>query len=335
MTETDKVAPNSMDVALEKREELTRILRRSFPELISDGTINFDMLQRMLGNWVEPNKERFGLSWPGKAECMRIIQQPSIATLKPDFLASVDFDQTENIFIEGDNLEVLKILQKSYFSKIKCIYIDPPYNTGKEFIYPDKYSESLETYLEYTGQINGEGRRFTTNVDTAGRYHSRWLNMMYPRLYLAKNLLKSDGAIFISIDDHEVMNLRSICDEIFGEENHIATISILNNLKGRNDKKNVATCHEYLVVYGNEEFESLGIPLTQEQLEQYKYNDENGKPYALRDLRKRGGPDKRADRPNMYFPIFFNEKTGKCALERKSGDDVEILPLLGDGADGR
>ncbi|MGR9398105.1 site-specific DNA-methyltransferase (plasmid) [Rhizobium leguminosarum] len=324
----------SMDVAQEKREELKRILGQAFPEALAEGVIDFDQLKRVLGEWVDPGKERFGLNWPGKAECMKIIQQPSVATLKPVREESVNFDETENLFIEGDNLEVLKLLQKAYFGKIKMIYIDPPYNTGNEFIYPDKFSETLDTYLAYTGQIDSDGRKFSTNTDASGRYHSRWLNMIFPRLYLARNLLREDGAVFISIDDHEVMNLRAMCDQIFGEENHIATLSVLNNLKGRNDKKNVATCHEYLVVYGNERFESYGLPLTAEQLSQYKHKDAQGNLYALRDLRKRGGNDKRADRPNLYFPIYYNQKNGRCALDRRSNDDVEIVPKLGDGADG-
>jgi adenine-specific DNA-methyltransferase len=330
----EKMDLQSMDVAEEKRGALKRSLEGAFPEVFVEGKINFDQLKRVLGDWVDPDKERYGLNWPGKSECMRVIQQGSSATLKPARVDSVDFDQTQNVFIEGDNLEVLKLLQKSYHGRVKLIYIDPPYNTGNEFIYPDKFSESLDTYLAYTGQIDDSGKRFATNSDTSGRYHSRWLNMMFPRLYLAKNLLREDGAIFISIDDHEVMNLRAMCDQIFGEENHIATISVLNNLKGRNDKKNVATCHEYLVVYGNERFESYGIPLTHEQLSEYKYKDEDGHSYALRDLRKRGGADKRTDRPKLYFPIYYNETTRRCSLERNAPGDIEILPQLGDGTDG-
>ena len=335
LKQPEKMNRASMDVAQEKREQLKACFGDAFPEVFAEGAIDFDQLRRVLGDWIDPGKERFGLNWPGKAECMRIIQQPSIGALKPVREESVNFDETQNIFIEGDNLEVLKLLQKSYFGKIKLIYIDPPYNTGKEFIYPDKFSESLETYLAYTGQVNAEGKKFSTNTETSGRFHSRWLNMMYPRLYLARNLLREDGAIVISIDDHELINLTSICDHIFGEENHVATISVLNNLKGRNDKKNVAACHEYLVIYGNEKFESYGIPLTAEQLAQYKHKDEHGNAYALRDLRKRGGAPRRADRPNMYFPIYFNQSEGICALERKSEEDIAILPLLSDGSDGR
>ncbi|OPH84192.1 site-specific DNA-methyltransferase, partial [Nitrobacter vulgaris] len=223
-TQPEKMDLRSMDIAGEKQEELRRFLERSFPEALADGTVNFDQLKRILGEWVDPGKERFGLNWPGKADSIKVVQQSSVATLKPMRDQSVNFDETNNIFIEGDNLEVLKLLQKSYFGKIKLIYIDPPYNTGNEFIYPDKFSESLDTYLAYTGQADDDGSRFSTNSDTSGRYHTRWLNMMYPRLYLAKNLLRKDGAIFISIDDNEASNLRKLCDEIFGEENFVANI---------------------------------------------------------------------------------------------------------------
>jgi adenine-specific DNA-methyltransferase len=158
----------------------------------------------------------------GKAACFKTIQAPSQATLLPAREESVNFDTTENLIIEGDNLEVLKLLQKSYLGKVKMIYIDPPYNTGNDFIYPDNYAESLQTYLEYSGQADAEGRKFGTNTEVDGRFHSKWLNMMYPRLYLARNLLREDGVIFVSIDDHEVANLKSICNEIFGEENFLA-----------------------------------------------------------------------------------------------------------------
>ncbi len=330
----EKMPLTSMDIAEEKREELKCCLKTAFPEVFGEDKIDYDQLKRVLGEWVEPDRERFGLNWPGKAACMKVIQAPSVGTLKPCPDESVDWDTTQNLFIEGDNLEVLKLLQKAYFGKVKMIYIDPPYNTGKEFIYPDKYAETLDTYLEYTGQKDAEGRRFSTNTDTSGRFHSRWLNMMYPRLYLAKNLLREDGAIFISIDDNEFGNLKSLCDHLFGEENHAATISVINNLKGRNDKKNIATCHEYLLVYGKQEFESYGVPLNKEQLAAYKYEDEAGHKYALRDLRKRGGADKRTDRPNLYFPIYYNESTNQCSLEKHSDTDVEIFPLLGDGTEG-
>jgi adenine-specific DNA-methyltransferase len=332
MADIEKLELTSTDILDEQRQKLKEL----FPEIFSEGgKIDFERLKLTLGEMVDPGKERYGMNWPGKADCFKIIQQPSIATLTPDRGESVDFDTTENLFIEGDNLEVLKLLQKSYFGKIKMIEIDPPYNTGNDFIYPDNYSESLDTYLRYTGQIDDEGRKYSTNTEADGRFHSKWMNMMYPRLFLARNLLREDGVIFIHIDDHEVDNLKKICDEIFGEENHIASLTAINNMKGRNDKANVATCHEYLLIYSRGNFVSYGLPLTEEQLKEYKYEDENGEKFALRDLRKRGRPDRRIDRPNMFFPIFFNQKLNSSSLDRLNDNDVEILPKRGDGSDGR
>lgn len=249
----EKMPLTSMDVAEEKREQLKAL----FPEAFAEGKIDFDQLKRALGVWVEPGKERFGLNWPGKAECMKIIQQPSIATLKPARDESVNFDETENLFIEGDNLEVLKLLQKAYFGKIKMIYIDPPYNTGKEFIYPDKYSETLDTYLAYTGQVDDEGRKFSTNTDANGRKHSNWLNMMYSRLYLARNLLREDGVIVISIDENEFHNLKKLADEIFGETNYAGEIVWKNSSK--NDQDYISIQHEYILFYVKNKEENKGL----------------------------------------------------------------------------
>lgn len=247
----EKMPLTSIDIAAEKREALKQL----FPEVFAENRIDFDQLKRVLGDWVEPGKERFGLTWPGKAECMRIIQSPSVATLNPVREESVNFDETENVFIEGDNLEVLKLLQKAYFGKVKMIYIDPPYNTGGEFIYPDKYAETLDTYLAYTGQIDDEGRKFSTSTDSVGRYHSNWLSMLYPRVYLAKNLLRNDGVFFVSINDSEVGNLRTFLDEVFGEENFIAQIVWQRSKKG--DSKTIANIHEYILVYTKNKEASL------------------------------------------------------------------------------
>ena len=177
----------------------------SVPCRTEGGKLDFDRLKLALGETVDVGKERYGMNWPGKVDCFKTIQQPSLATLRPCPEESVNFDTSENLIIEGDNLEVLKLMQKSYLGKVKMIYIDPPYNTGNDFIYPDNYSESLQTYLEYTGQVDNEGRKFSNNTETDGRFHSKWLNMMYPRLYLARNLLGDDGVIFISIDDDKCM----------------------------------------------------------------------------------------------------------------------------------
>ena len=222
-------------------------LRQLFPEAFTEGEIDWERLKQTLGSDLERGNERFGLTWRGKADCFRIIQEPSIGTLKPVKSESVDWGTTENLFIEGDNLETLKLLQKSYYGKIKMIYIDPPYNTGKEFIYPDKYAETLETYLEYTGQADSEGKKFSTNTEATGRFHSNWLNMMYPRLFLARNLMKEDGVIFISIDDHEVHNLREMVNEIFGEENFIAQLIWEKGRK--NDARLFSVGHEYIIVF--------------------------------------------------------------------------------------
>ncbi|WP_290482002.1 site-specific DNA-methyltransferase [Hyphomonas sp. UBA3201] len=234
----------SQDVAEEKREQLKQL----FPEVFTENKVDFEQLHRVLGDWIEPGKERYGLNWPGKTDCMKVIQAPSIATLKPARDESVDFDDTEHLFIEGDNLEVLKLLQKAYFGKIKMIYIDPPYNTGKEFIYPDKYQETLDTYLAYSGQVDDAGREFSTDTDKTGRFHSFWLNMMYSRLYLARNLLRDDGLIFISIGDDEQANLKSLCNLVFGEENFCA--QLIWNTEGNTDNQyKIKVNHEYILVY--------------------------------------------------------------------------------------
>lgn len=215
-SQSERLDLHSLDITEDKRQELLRL----FPEIRTEGgRIDFERLKLALGETVETGKERYGLTWPGKADCFRTIQQPTLATLLPCPEESVNFDTTGNLIIEGDNLEVLKLLQKSYPGKVKMIYIDPPYNTGNDFIYPDNYTESLQTYLEYTGQVDAEGRKFGTTTDTDGRRHSKWLSMMYSRLYLARNLLREDGTIFISVDNTESSNLRKICDEVFGEDN--------------------------------------------------------------------------------------------------------------------
>jgi adenine-specific DNA-methyltransferase len=212
----------SDDIVSDKQAEIVRL----FPEVRTEGgKIDFDRLRRVLGETVDPGKERYGMNWPGKADCLKAVQSPSLGTLVPSREESVDFDTTRNLVIEGDNLEVLKLMQKAYLSKIKMIYIDPPYNTGSDFIYPDDYSESLDTYLRYTEQVNSENRPFSTNTESNGRFHSKWLSMMYPRLYVSRNLLKDNGVIFISIGEKELANLEKVCNEIFGEENQVSIIA--------------------------------------------------------------------------------------------------------------
>lgn len=290
----------SMDIAAERRARLREIM----PEAFAGDQIDFEQLKRALGEEVYAGKERYGLTWPGKAECMKVIQAPSIATLKPYREESVNFDTTENLFIEGDNLEVLKLLQKAYFGKVKMIYIDPPYNTGKEFIYPDKYSETLETYLAYTGQIDDEGRRFATDTDAGGRRHARWLNMMYPRLYLARNLLREDGVIFISIDDNEQANLKALCDLVFGEENFV-TAFVWKKRTGSNDSQNfVSVDHEYVLCYTKPEFFFNG---ESKDFSNYKNPDNDPRGDWAKDNLTCNKTA--SERPNLFYPIT-NPQTG-------------------------
>lgn len=247
-SEIEKLDLASLDISAEKRAELLHL----YPEARTEsGKIDFEQLKRALGETVDPGKERYGLTWPGKAGCFKTIQAPSMATLRPAPKESVNFDTTENLIIEGDNLEVLKLLQKSYLGKVKMIYIDPPYNTGNDFIYPDNYAESLQTYLQFTGQADTEGRKFATNTEADGRFHSNWLNMMYPRLYLARNLLHDDGVIFVSVNDAELANLRVLLNDVFGEESFIGALvwKSRHNVDSRN-KTGLSSDHEYVLCYG-------------------------------------------------------------------------------------
>lgn len=235
--------------------ELAAQLAELIPEVISDGKVDVVKLQELLGLDTADATERFGLFWPGKKRALRAAQEPTTATLKPDFENSEDWDKTQNVFIEGDNLEVLKLLQKHYHGKIKMIYIDPPYNTGSDFVYPDNYKEGLETYLEWTRQVNEEGKKISSNAETEGRYHSNWLNMMYPRLKLARNLMTNDGVIFISIDDHEIDNLLRLTKEVFGEGNVSTTFIRQKKKKPSFLHKNLGSMTEYVVcVTRNKEF---------------------------------------------------------------------------------
>lgn len=273
MSQIEKLPLTTMDI----KESQIEKLKELFPEIFTEGNkVDWEKLKLTLGENVDVGKERFGMNWPGKADCFKTIQQPSIATLVPNREESVDFDNTQNLFIEGDNLEVLKLLQKSYLGKIKMIYIDPPYNTGNDFIYPDNYSENLATYLEYTGQIDSEGKKFSTNTETDGRFHSKWMNMMYPRLFLAKNLLRQDGVIFISIDDAELSQLKAICNELFGEDCFIATF-IWEKRTNRENRKIVSYRHDYILCYCKDaslKDKAISIlPMSSEALDRYKNPD--------------------------------------------------------------
>ncbi|MEM6452828.1 MAG: site-specific DNA-methyltransferase [Cyanobacteria bacterium P01_D01_bin.105] len=254
-SQPEKLSLDSLDIAGDNRAKLKALFPSVFAETRNDEgelveSIDFEKLKAELGSVsdvFENRRERYGMDWPGKKDCIKLVQQPATGTLKPCREASVNFDSTENLFIEGDNLEVLKLLQKSYYGKVKMIYIDPPYNTGKEFIYPDNYAETLETYLSYAGLADDEGKKFSTNTANDGRFHTKWLNMIHPRLYLAKNLLREDGFIVVSIDDGEFNNLTSVISEVFGEDNYVANLVWDKNRK--NDAKLFSVGHEYMLVY--------------------------------------------------------------------------------------
>ena len=300
--------PTKMTLTSQNPAEVRRkALMELFPEAFSEGKLDLDTLRQALGEDIAVGRERYGLSWAGKSEAVRAVQIPSVGTLIPDRSESVDFDATENMFIEGDNLEVLKLLQKSYYGKIKMIYIDPPYNTGNDFIYPDNFREGLHDYLLYSGQIDAKGNPQTTLSDRNGRFHSRWLNMLYPRLFLAKALLREDGLIFISIDDNEVHNLRALLNEIFGEENFIAELSWKNVYGGGAKSKHIVPQHEYVLCYARNSanIESIDLPPDPELKKRYtekdnKYNIRG--PYFTQPL----STTSMDYRPNLRYPIPYN-----------------------------
>lgn len=259
-------------------DENIEALKTIFPDAFTEDGIDFDVLRQLLGDDVADGEEKYGLTWHGKKKARQIALTPSTGTLRPCPEESVDWDSTQNLFIEGDNLEVLKLLQKSYAGKIKMIYIDPPYNTGGEFIYPDNYQENLDTYLRYTGQKSDEGLKISTNTESSGRYHTNWLNMMYPRLKLARNLLASNGVILITIDENETSNLRAMCNEIFGEENFLATIAWKHTQQSKNDERFFSRHKNDIMVFRrSDDLKNLSLPRTEEDNKNYSNPDDDPK----------------------------------------------------------
>lgn len=252
---TKEISKESLDITREKIKELKKII----PEVFTEDKIDFEKLQRTLGKVINGKDEKYSFDWAGRKETFKNIQTTAKGTLKPAVEESVNWDTTENLFIEGDNLEVLKLLQKAYFNKIKMIYIDPPYNTGNDFVYKDNYKNSIKSYLEQTGQSDEEGVRLTTNPETNGRFHSDWISMIYPRLFVARNLLREDGVIFVSIDDKEVHNLRKVMDEVYGEENFVGTIKRRAARKTAHLSKDMSDICDYIVIYAKG---NLGHPLS-------------------------------------------------------------------------
>ncbi len=325
------------DTSADVFEDRLATLRQLFPEAFGEGGIDFECLRASLGDEIDGRPERYTFSWAGKRDAMRILQTPTRATLTPAPEESVEWDTTQHLFIEGDNLEVLKLLYKPYFGRVKMIYIDPPYNTGNDFIYPDNYADPLDTYLKLTGQKDGNGNLLTSNPETSGRYHSAWISMMYPRLFLARQLLREDGVIFVSIDDHEVHNLRMLMNEVFGEENLVAQVTVQTNPRGQQSERFVATVHEYLLIFAKNISQCglSGMDLTEEQLKEFKYQDEQGRCYRLLGLRQRGSASRREDRPQMFYPIYVNPHDARVSTNRSDTYSVEVLPKKSAGEDGR
>ena len=280
-------------------EQIARF-KELFPEAFTEGKVDFDKLRATLGDLVDEGPERYTFTWAGKRDAIRLLQIPTRATLVPCHEESVGFDATEHLFIEGDNLEVLKLLYKPYFGRVKMIYIDPPYNTGNDFIYPDNYTDPLAIYLQLTGQQDAEGNLLTSNPETSGRYHSSWLSMMYPRLFLARQLLREDGVIFVSIDDHEVYDLRLLMNEIFGEEQFIGTFvwKSRHNVDSRNLTR-VSSDHEYVVAYGR------GI--RGRAIDKSKYSNPDGDPrgpWMSDNMVGLASPERR---PNLHYDLIDPE----------------------------
>ena len=308
-------------------------LRAVFPECFAEGKLDIDKLLALCGEYIGNDFEKYKFEWKGKAECLKLAQKRSTGTLRPCPEESVDWDTTQNLYIEGDNLEVLKLLQTAYYRKVKMIYIDPPYNTGNDFVYADDFADPMARYKEVTQQTT------KSNPETMGRFHTNWLNMMYPRLRLAANLLRDDGVIFISIDGNEVMNLRKVCDEVFGEENCLGIIANINNPKGRSDDNYIATAHEYIVVYAKSvvSVDWYGFEPTEEITKRYNKVDSEGKRYREIDLRKTGENDLREDRPNLFYYFYFCEETGDFYASRENiikDGYIQIKPQREDGCEG-
>src|SRR5690606_13180518 len=295
-----------MPLSNDWNKERLETLKKMFPDLFTnEGKLNINELKKVVDPESVSETERYEFRWFGKSAAKRKAFSPSNATLVFDEKRSVNPKETENLIIEGENLEVLKLLSTAYREKVKCIYIDPPYNTGKDFVYSDNYSQDKKAYWEDAGVIE-EGLKIDTNTETDGRYHSNWLNMMYSRLLIARQLLREDGVIFISIDDTEIGNLRKLCDEVFGEENFISNIIWHKKYAASNDAKGIAEMHDHILCYSKSElFERNLLPRTEKQDVLYKYDSNDGK-----GLWRPDNLSVKTFSQSYYYPLA-NPNTGK------------------------
>ena len=334
----EKLGLQSLDVTVQNIDTLAEL----FPNVVTEGldaegqpsrVIDFDLLRQELADHVvEGSQERYQLDWPGKHASLFAANAPIARTLRPVREESVDFDTTKNLFIEGDNLEALKLLQESYLGKIKLIYIDPPYNTGNDFIYEDDFAESTAEYLERSGQVDDEGARLVANTEANGRFHSDWLSMMYPRLKLARRLLADDGVLVISIDDNEAHNLRKIGEEVFGASNFVAQIGVQVNPRGRHLDRFVAKTHDSLLVFVRDSSADAitGVAKEGRMADEYDRSDSRGK-FRLLGLRNRNQAFNPDTRPNLYYPLYVAPKDGSVSCRADAVFSDEVWPDAPDG----
>ncbi len=334
---TEQTLPTELVTA---NSEQLSVLKSNFPQCFDrQGKFILSKLQEILqADGVDVSRESYNLNWLGKSYARVLANEPIRTMLSEDTEHNEQKQNknSHNLLIQGDNLEVLKHLKGAYSEKIKMIYIDPPYNTGSDgFVYQDDRSFTTEQFAELAGVEIDEAQRVLDFTQSNANSHSAWLTFIYPRLYIAKQLLKDDGVIFISIDDNEQAQLKILCDDIFGEANFVADLSVVNNLKGRNDKKYIARTNERLLMYvKSQDFSEYGLPLDESTLAEYKYTDGSGR-YRLIELRKRGGADTQQERPKMYYPFFVNPDTGRVSLQQSEEFSTITHPVKSNGVNGR
>ena len=343
----EKMDMKSMDITEENVKKIQALFPNAVTEVIVDGKItlkiDFDVLKQELSeSLIEDKQERYQMTWPDKSKAKVLANSRITSTLRPDKEKSVDFDNTQNLYIEGDNLDVLKLLRETYLGKVKMIYIDPPYNTGNDFVYNDDFSQFADEYMETSGQYDEDGNRLVKNLESNGRFHTDWLNMIYPRLKLAKDLLSDDGVIFISIDDNEVENLKKVCNEIFGGANYEAEITYVRKTSGKQDSSNFAKSTEYILIYTkNGSWDCKTLIAGEQVTDRYNKLDKDGRKYRETDLRKTGNSDRREDRPLMFYPFYYNSQLDdlQVCMERDEvlldKGYIEIYPIKPDGSEGR
>ena len=330
----DKLNMQTTNIVDENIKRIGELFPNCLTERLNDEgkpevAIDFDQLRQELSkDIVEGTEERYQFTWPDKRNAIRLANAPTTDTLRPCREESVDFDNTQNLYIEGDNLQVLKLLRENYLGKVKMIYIDPPYNTGNDFVYNDDFAQSADEYVHNSGQTDEEGNRLVANTESNGRFHTDWLNMIYPRLKVAKDLLCNDGVFFISIDDNEVTNLKRICDDVFGSSNNLGTF-VINSTPNARDYGHIGKMHEYCLFYAKDALATETNMLPEED-KQFKYKDKKGG-YNIHPLYNSNESFHKGNRPNLYYPfyVYKNEKLGqgfyKIGLEKKEGS-VEVYP---------